>query len=141
LFDLSFELWINNDVLASHYNNHDHVSTQAKQDCSKQDTAHEKHKQNIERMIPSWCIQQTVRIKEMPDAYAKDEQAQKWKRKHLQLNEAASGPAINMMEQFENEVTVKQDNAEPHGEGKSKMHGYPSFSARRHVISSSNVRA
>ena len=98
VFDLSFELWISNDPLASHHNNHYQMSTQAKQDCSKQDTAHEEHERDIERMIPFWGIQETVRIEEMPDAYAKYQQAQEWKRKHLQLNEAASGPAINSME-------------------------------------------
>jgi hypothetical protein len=58
----------------------------------------------------------------MSDAYAEHEQAQEWKRKYLQLDEAASGPAINRMEQFQNNVTVKQDNAEPHGESKPEMH-------------------
>jgi len=98
VFDLSFEFWINNDPLASHHNDHHQVSTQAKQDRSKEDTTHEEHERDIERMIPIWGIQETVRIEEVPDAYAKHEQAQKWKRKHLQLNEAASGPAINSRE-------------------------------------------
>jgi hypothetical protein len=67
-------------------------------------------------------------IEEMPDPDAKDEQAEKWKCKHLQLNEATSGPAINMMEQFQNEVTAKKNNTKSHGKGKPEMHRSPSSS-------------